>query len=69
MNNKRLKYYAETFERQAQENEEAAEHFLHDADSMNHLNEDWVKDKAGELLARAQADRKLAAEMRSHISN
>ncbi len=69
MNNKLLKYYAETLDNQAQENEEAAEHFLHDEDSINHLDEDWIKDKTGELLGRAQAARKLAAEMRAHISN
>ena len=69
MTNKRLKYYAETLEKQAQENEESAEFFLHDTDSVNHLGEDWAKDKAEELRDRARAARKLAAEMRAHISN
>ncbi len=69
MNNKRLKYYAETLEKQAQENEEAAEYFLHDEDPINHFGENWAKDKAEELRDRAHAARKLAAEMRAHISS
>ena len=68
MDNARLKHFADTFEKQARENEEAAAAFLQDEDFIKHYGKDWVEAKAQECRKKAESARDLAAKLRSGIS-
>ena len=69
MNTDKLKQQADALEKQAQENEIAANDFLKDTDSIKYFGKDWTEAKAEELRGRARSARKLAADIRSKISN
>jgi hypothetical protein len=69
MNTDKLKQHVDMLEKQAHENEEAANGLLKDEDSLKYFGKKWTVGKAEELHERARSARKLAAEIKSKISS
>jgi len=67
-NTDKLKQQADLLEKQAHENEEAANAFLKDEDSLKYLGKNWTETNAEELRESARSARKIAADIRSKIS-